>query len=116
MNFRKMYLFTLLFLFIGNLSFAQVNKNLPLGEIEVSPFDFGKMWTFENLPLDYFEKTYGFRPSEEWIESARMSSLRFASWCSASFVSPSGLIMTNHHCSRDVVTALQKDGESFEIN
>ena len=116
MNFRKMYLFTLLFLFIGNLSFAKVNKNLPLGEIEVSPFDFGKMWTFENLPLDYFEKTYGFRPSEEWIESARMSSLRFASWCSASFVSPSGLIMTNHHCSRDVVTALQKDGESFEKN
>lgn len=106
-----------MFLFIigvGQVS-AQVNKSA-MEDVEVSPFDFGKMWTFENLPLDYFEKTYGFRPTEQWIESARMSSLRFASWCSASFVSPNGLIMTNHHCSRDVVTALQKGGESFEKN
>ncbi|MFK7773890.1 MAG: hypothetical protein AB8F94_17195, partial [Saprospiraceae bacterium] len=65
MNLRKMYLFMFLFLLIGNLTFAQVDKNMPLDDIEVSPFDFGKMWTFENLPLDYFEKTYGFRPSEE---------------------------------------------------
>ena len=104
--------------FMGNISHAQVDKNKmsSLEDIEISPYDFGKMWTFENLPLDYFEETYGFKPTEKWIESARMSSLRFASWCSASFVSPNGLIMTNHHCSRDVVTALQKEGESFEKN
>jgi len=81
---------------------------------EHSPFDFGKMWTFENPPKEWFEKEYGFTPDDQWFEKVRMSSLRFASWCSASFVSPDGLIMTNHHCSRDVVGALQKEGENFD--
>ena len=116
MNLRRVYLFMFLFLIgMSNVLVAQ-DKNVPLEDLKISPHDFGKMWTFENLPLDYFEKTYGFRPTEKWIESARMSSLRFATWCSASFVSPKGLIMTNHHCSREVVIELQKKGESFEEN
>jgi len=115
MKLRNLFFATFLFVFSFT-SIAQVDNSADLEDIEISPFDFGKMWTFENLPLDYFEETYGFRPTEEWTKAARMSSLRFASWCSASFVSPDGLIMTNHHCSRDVVTALQKDGESFEKN
>ena len=77
-------------------------------------FDYGKMWTFENPPKDWFKEAYNFTPEDKWYDDVRKSSLRFASWCSASFVSPTGLIMTNHHCSRDVVTALQKDGENFE--
>lgn len=79
-------------------------------------FDFGKMWTFENPPKAWFKEAYGFAPEDKWFDDVRKSSLRFASWCSASFVSPNGLIMTNHHCSRDVVTALQKEGENFDKN
>ncbi len=79
-------------------------------------FDFGKMWTFENPPKEWFKEAYQFSPPDSWFDDVRKSSLRFATWCSASFVSPNGLIMTNHHCSRDVVTALQKEGESFEKN
>lgn len=76
-------------------------------------FDFGKMWTFENPPKEWFIEAYDFNAEDEWFDDVRRSALRFASWCSASFVSPDGLIMTNHHCSRDVVTPLQKEGESF---
>ena len=79
-----------------------------------SPFDFGKMWTFENPPTDWFKEAYGFEADEAWFEDVRLSSLRFASWCSASFVSPDGLIMTNHHCSRDVSTEVQNDDENFD--
>jgi hypothetical protein len=79
-------------------------------------FDFGKMWTFENPPKEWFKEAYNFTPADSWYDDVRKSSLRFASWCSASFVSPNGLIMTNHHCSRDVVTPLQKEGENFEKN
>jgi V8-like Glu-specific endopeptidase len=79
-----------------------------------SPFDFGKMWTFENPPTDWFKEAYGFEADEAWFKDVRMSSLRFASWCSASFVSPDGLIMTNHHCSRDVSTEVQNDDENFD--
>jgi hypothetical protein len=79
-------------------------------------FDFGKMWTFEHPPKEWFNEAYKFTPDDKWFDDVRKSALRFASWCSASFVSPNGLIMTNHHCSRDVVTPLQKEGENFEKN
>lgn len=79
-----------------------------------NPFDYGKMWTFENPPKEWFKKEYGFEPDDKWFDDVRKSSLKFASWCSASFISPDGLIMTNHHCSRDVVAELQKDGENFD--
>ncbi len=81
-----------------------------------NPFDYGKMWTFENPPKEWFKEAYGFEADDAWFDSVRKSSLRFATWCSASFVSESGLIMTNHHCSRDVVAALQKEGENFDKN
>lgn len=77
-------------------------------------FDYGKMWTFENPPKEWFKKAYSFEPGDQWFADVRKSSLRFASWCSASFISPNGLIMTNHHCSRDVVVELQKEGENFD--
>lgn len=79
-------------------------------------FDYGKMWTFENPPKEWFKEAYQFSPEDKWFDDVRKSALRFASWCSASFVSPNGLIMTNHHCSRDVVTELQKEGEDFDKN
>jgi hypothetical protein len=36
----------------------------------------GKMWTFENPPLDYFEKEYGFKPSAELLEKFQKSALK----------------------------------------
>ncbi len=78
------------------------------------PFDYGKMWTFENPPKEWFKEAYNFEPEDKWFDDVRKSSLKFATWCSASFVSPDGLIMTNHHCSRNVVGALQQEGENFD--
>jgi len=86
------------------------------GQKKASQYDFGKMWTFENPPKEWIKETYNLDLEDQWFTSVRKSSLRFASWCSASFISPNGLIMTNHHCSRDVVTALQKEGENFDKN
>lgn len=84
--------------------------------VRVGKYDQGKMWTFDTPPSDYFEKTYGFRPSPQWLDEVRMSALRFADYCSASFVSADGLIMTNHHCARESGTAVQKAGENFGAN
>ncbi|MDQ3143097.1 MAG: S46 family peptidase [Bacteroidota bacterium] len=81
---------------------------------EPQRFDYGKMWTFENPPKAWFKEAYNFSPEDAWFDDVRKSALRFASWCSASFVSANGLIMTNHHCSRDVVIDLQKEGENFD--
>ncbi|TDI71461.1 MAG: S46 family peptidase [Bacteroidetes bacterium] len=85
----------------------------PFEDIEVGRFDGGKMWTFDNPPTEYFSEAYGFTPDSAWFAKARMGALRFSTYCSASFVSDKGLIMTNHHCARPSITEISKDGESF---
>src|SRR2546430_1198484 len=77
-------------------------------------FDAGKMWTFDNPPLDYFQEAYGFRPDPAWLARARLGALRFATYCSASFVSPHGLVLTNHHCSRENTGGVMRPGENFD--
>lgn len=89
---------------------------IPVCAQEPGPHDFGRMWTFENPPKEWFQQAYQFTADDAWFDYARKSSLRFATWCSASFVSPNGLLMTNHHCSRGEVGALQRDGEDFDRN
>ncbi len=71
--------------------------------------EMGKMWTLENPPLAYLEKEYGFKPDEKWLNSLRLASIRFGGGCSSSFVSPKGLILTNHHCARGNVAAVSGD-------
>jgi Peptidase S46 len=69
------------------------------------------MWTFDNFPSSRVQKTYGFSPDKAWLDHVRLSSVRLAQGCSGSFVSPDGLVMTNHHCARrciqDLSTAQQ---------
>ncbi len=81
--------------------------------VDAGRFDNGKMWTFDNPPLEYFAEEYGFNPDETWFEKARLGSLRLPD-CSASFVSPNGLVMTNHHCAREHVSAVEKSGEDLD--
>lgn len=83
-----------------------------LDTIRAGRFDQGKMWTFEAPPIDYFAETYGFRPDAAWFEKARLGALRIPS-CSASFVSPHGLVLTNHHCAREFVTQVSREGETL---
>ncbi|MCA8953228.1 MAG: S46 family peptidase [Planctomycetes bacterium] len=71
----------------------------------------GKMWTFERPPLAYLEREYGFRPDQRWWNMVRLASLRFGRGCSASFVSPKGLILTNHHCTRGNIAQVQGDSD-----
>jgi hypothetical protein len=77
-------------------------------------FDAGKMWTFDHPPFDYFQEAYGFRPDSTWLAHARLGALRFATYCSASFVSSRGLVLTNHHCSRENTGTVLRPGENFD--
>lgn len=110
-KYHKLHFF-LVILFLANILFAQENW-LNLDTVKAKKFDTGKMWTFEHLPYDYFKKQYGFTPSEQWLEKVRLSALQFASWCSSSFVSEDGLIMTNHHCIDFIIESVQKEGENI---
>jgi hypothetical protein len=64
------------------------------------------MWTLDNLPLAAMKARYGFSPDAAWVDRVMRSSARLAGGCSASFVSPQGLVMTNHHCAIGCVQQL----------
>jgi hypothetical protein len=64
------------------------------------------LWTFNNFPSAAVKKKYGFEPTKEWLDHVRLASVRIAGGCSASVVSPDGLVMTNHHCARECIENL----------
>ena len=70
------------------------------------------MWTFDVPPLEYWARRYNFRPSQEWLDHARLSAARIGG-CTASFVSADGLVMTNNHCARGCVSAVSRQGEDL---
>ncbi|MEM8557933.1 MAG: S46 family peptidase [Bacteroidota bacterium] len=79
---------------------------------QAGPLDNGKMWLFEEPPLAYLDSTYDFRPDATWFEQARLGALRIPG-CSAAFVSPHGLIATNHHCVRGRLVEVAEEGETL---
>ncbi|MFW5947737.1 MAG: S46 family peptidase, partial [Gemmatimonadota bacterium] len=83
-------------------------------EIDTIPgrFDYGKMWTYEYAPTAYFTETYGFDADGAWFDRVRLSVLRVPG-CSASFVSPNGLVATNHHCVRGRIPSVAREGETL---
>ncbi|MBO6576254.1 MAG: S46 family peptidase [Rhodothermales bacterium] len=86
---------------------------LPYADVPTGRFDGGKMWTFDNPPVAYFQEEYGLTVDSLWLARARGASLRFGTGCSASFVSAMGLIMTNHHCARESITEVEEEGEGL---
>ncbi|RKY87692.1 S46 family peptidase [candidate division KSB1 bacterium] len=55
------------------------------------------MWTFDNPPVKQLRERYGFTPTQEWLDHVRLAGVRFMDGGSGSFVSPNGLVLTNHH-------------------
>ncbi len=64
------------------------------------------MWTFDNFPAVKMRSEYGWAPDQPWLDHVRQSAVRLTGGCSASFVSPEGLILTNHHCVIDCLQNL----------
>ncbi|GDY03303.1 hypothetical protein LBMAG49_26320 [Planctomycetota bacterium] len=70
------------------------------------------MWPFDGLPLKELKEKYNFEPTPAWLEHVRLGSVRFDTGGSGSFVSPNGLVMTNHHVALETlqkVSTQEKD-------
>src|SRR5207237_10015099 len=59
------------------------------------------------------KQKYGFAPDAQWLQEAQLASVRLAGGCSGSFVSPEGLVMTNHHCSHSCIEQLSTKEKDF---
>jgi hypothetical protein len=68
------------------------------------------MWLYTNPPREILKTKYHFEPDAKWLEHLQKSSVRFASGGSGSFVSPEGLVMTNHHVGLSVLQQISKPG------
>ena len=56
------------------------------------------MWTFDNFPSAAVAQKYGVQIDAKWLNKVQLSIVRLSN-CTASYVSPDGLILTNHHCA-----------------
>jgi hypothetical protein len=70
------------------------------------------MWLYNAVPKDKIKTLYGFEPANEWLDYVRLSSVRFRG-ASGSFVSPDGLLMTNHHVAAGCINAISTTAKDY---
>ncbi len=58
------------------------------------------MWTFDNFPAAAVKVKYGVTIDQKWLDDVRGAAVRLSGGCSASVVTATGLVLTNHHCVR----------------
>jgi hypothetical protein len=71
------------------------------------------MWTFDAFPTAKMKAEYGWAPDQAWLDRARLATVRLTGGCSASFVSSSGLILTNQHCVAECLSDLSTPGNDL---
>src|SRR6202046_3919569 len=70
------------------------------------------MWTFDDFPSSAVKQHYGVDITPAWLDHVRLSTIRLTN-CTASFVSPEGLILTNHHCVESCLAELSTKEQSL---
>jgi len=74
------------------------------------------MWTFDNPPVKQLKDKYNFTPTKAWLDHIRLSSVRLNDGGSGSFVSPRGLLLTNHHVARGQLQKNSTAGRNYLEN
>ncbi len=64
------------------------------------------MWLLNDPPARQLKDKYNFDISPAWLDHLQKASVRFNDGGSGSFVSPAGLVMTNHHVGTDCIQKL----------
>src|SRR5215470_14113278 len=70
------------------------------------------MWTFDRPPSQTIQQRYSFTVTKEWLDHLRLSSVRFPDG-SGSFVSPNGLVLTNHHVALEQLQKISTPQKNY---
>lgn len=62
------------------------------------------MWTVDNFPAGTVADKYGTVVDEKFLSALQRATTRLEGGCTGSFASPTGLILTNHHCVQRCLT------------
>jgi hypothetical protein len=71
------------------------------------------MWLLNDAPKQLLKDKYKFDLTDAWLKNAMLASVRLNSGGSGGFVSPDGLLVTNHHVAADSLQKLSKPGEDL---
>lgn len=71
------------------------------------------MWTFDAFPSARVEQSLGVKIDQKWLDRVQAASVRLTSGCSASVVSPDGLVLTNQHCVVDCAQNLSSGSADY---
>ena len=74
------------------------------------------MWLFDHFPKDQVAAKYGFQATDEFLHHLERASVRFNNGGSGSFISPSGLLFTNHHVGQDCIEKLSTAEHDYLAN
>lgn len=72
-------------------------------------------WPFNAVPKAAIKQALGFEPSDAWLQHLQLSSIRFGG-ASGSFISPDGLILTNHHVGLRTIQRLSTPEKDYVGN
>lgn len=74
------------------------------------------MWPFNNVPAKDLQTRYGWAPDQAWLDHVRLASVRFNSGGSGSFVSETGLVLTNHHVGAGCIQKISTPEHDYVKN
>jgi hypothetical protein len=74
------------------------------------------IWLFNRFPGDKVKQKYGFEVTGTYLDRLRLGSVRFFGVASGSFVSPHGLLFTNHHVASECIQQLSTKENDYMNN
>src|SRR5579864_323899 len=72
------------------------------------------MWVYNHLPEDRLREQFSFEVTKPWANNLRLASVRIGA--SGAFVSPDGLILTNHHVAAGGLQNASGPGKDYVTN
>jgi hypothetical protein len=71
------------------------------------------MWLLNEPPRKLLQERHGFALTDDWLARATQASVRFTNGGSGGFVSPDGLIVTNHHVGASAIQKLSTKEKNY---
>ncbi|WP_394845625.1 S46 family peptidase [Pendulispora brunnea] len=70
------------------------------------------LWPFDMIPKERIQKEHHTSIDDGWLDHVRLSSVAFGKG-TGSFVSPTGLVLTNHHVGENCIDRLGRAGKDY---